>query len=223
MDEAEKILNNYFATFPKVKEYIEKCQRFVDRHGMIVDMVGRIRRFKNAGYDVDGHEDFYETWFNRRTGLRSPKPQFRSWIGGDRRAATNHPIQALAASMTKIGAVEMNKMFLEHGLDAEIIEYIHDEVLVTCTRDKKVIEEVLQIVREAMVNKLDMASYCIPNHPLGWTWPPYLDMDVEIKVGDSYGSLMDPDKYLAQFKAEELLLQEMEKVDTLDDDEEEVR
>ena len=194
IEQAQKIVDNYFSVFPGVKLYIDKCQQYVDKYGYIEDMVARSRRFKYAGYLVPEHSGYYESWMNR-FGLRGCNPLYRGYIGGDRRAATNHPIQALAASMTKIGAIKLAQAILDEELDAEIIEFIHDEILITCRKDKYTIERIMYLMRKCMVDDLDMAEYCIPNHPLGWQWPVYLDMDIELKIGNSYGSLKDPKEY----------------------------
>jgi len=90
-------------------------------------MVGRARRFKYAGWGITEHKDsYYESWFDRRTGLKKAIFEFGREVSGDLRAGTNHPIQGLAASMTKIGAIELYRAIQKEGLDAEIIEFIHD-------------------------------------------------------------------------------------------------
>lgn len=126
-EEAKAIVDKYFETFPGIKRYINDCQLFVDTHGYIADMVGRARRFKYAGWKIQEHNDtYYETWFDRRSGLKKAKFDYGREVSGDLRAGTNHPIQGLAASMTKIGAIELYKAIQAEGLDAEIIEFIHD-------------------------------------------------------------------------------------------------
>ena len=209
LDAAKELLKNYFKAFPGIKKYIENCQAFVDEHGYIIDMFGRSRRFKYAGYadpDKRGHyekgdrEGEIAMFWN---GLGRVKDSFRQEVGGDRRGATNFPIQAAAATMTKVAGNNVYRMLLEQKLDAELIEFIHDELLITCRKDEHTIKAVIDIVKRAMVTELNISSFCIgkDKHPLEWEWPTYLDMDFDLKVGDSYGTLLRPEKYLAALAA----------------------
>ena len=122
-------MDDYFATFPRVKEFIMSCQCYCDETGEITDMVGRVRRFKYAGwndpYKMETH--YGKGGIDQRNGLRwINNKEFRSEISGDRRAATNHPIQAFAASMTKIGAVKLFEAIAKSGIEAVIVAFIHD-------------------------------------------------------------------------------------------------
>lgn len=206
LEEAQDILKKYFDTFPGVKQYILECQLFVDENGYIPDMVNRVRRFKYAGYTAQDKENaFYEDYYFS-DGLRGLNKQFGRWVRKDRRAGTNHPIQAIAATMNKIGSINLRNKFMEEGIDAVIVQFIHDEVLISCKRDKEVIKRVVSLIQECMVDTLCLENYCMPNHPLGWTWPPYLDMEIDIKVGDSYGGLENVSSFLESLDTKEAVM-----------------
>jgi len=70
------------------------------------------------------------------------------------------------------------------------------EVLLSCRKDAATIRRVGELVRECMIDKINMPAYCLPDHPSKWAWPPYLKMDVDLKVGDSYGKMCDLEKYI---------------------------
>ena len=108
-------------------------------------------------------------------------------------------------------------------MDAWLIEFVHDEVVVTCPKDEDTIRRVIDIITEGMEKSIDIPSHCIKNHPLGWSWPDYIPMKVEVEVGDSYGSIMEPEEYYKQLNAEEaaLAIPVTHDVELLDDDESE--
>lgn len=216
-EEAQSILDQYFDTFPGVKAYILSCQIYVDKYGKITDMVGRTRRFKYAGYlNKEKEEGFYERYYFS-DGLRGVNKQFGSWVRKDRRAATNFPVQSLAASMTKVAAIELDRAILESGIDAQIVQFIHDELLLTCIRSRSEVEKMLEMVNNSMTAKVEMARFNFPNHPLGWAWPPYLDMEADISIGDSYGSMMKPKEYLKVFdEVDEVVVHKTAEVDLVD-------
>jgi len=200
LDEAREVMEKYFATFKSIKKYIHDCQLYVDQHGEIMDMVGRRRKFEFAGWeDPAKAAQNYEDW-KFRDGLRGLKKEWGKMVRADRRAATNFPIQGLAASMTKIAAANIYNRFLNEDVPAQIVQFIHDEVLVMCRKDPEVINQTIDIIRDCMVNKIDMPSHCLHNHPLGWNWPAHLPMNVEAEVGDSYGDIMEPEEYLEKIE-----------------------
>ena len=132
-----------------------------------------------------------------------PKKLFSKEVNGNRREATNFPIQGLAASMTKIASINIDRMFKEAGMDALLVEFVHDEVIVHCPRTPEDIRKAVDIITEGMEKSIDMPAHCVKNHPLGWSWPPYLPMKVEVEVGDNYGEIMEPEDFIAKIKAEE--------------------
>ena len=198
IDEAEKLVEDYFKTFPGIKAYIDRCQRFVDKYGYIVDLFDRRRDFQFAGHAIkERFEQHYRRVLNPITNMGEPLYEYRKEISGDKRAGTNFPIQAVAATMTKIGANELAAALKELGVDAKIVGFVHDELVLIIKKDKEVIENVINLVNECMVRRLNLPFYSVPNTELGWkTWPPYVDMAVDINIGDSYGTIGNVEKYL---------------------------
>ena len=224
LNEAKEVMHTYFSTFPTIKDYIEKCQLYVDKYGELVDMVGRKRLFKFAGWSIPSKANtYYSGTAENERGFHYPERMFAKEVRKNLREATNFPIQGLAASMTKIAAINIDRMFREAQLDAWLIEFVHDEVVVTCPKDEDTIRRVIDIITEGMEKSIDIPSHCIKNHPLGWSWPDYIPMKVEVEVGDSYGSIMEPEEYYKQLNAEEaaLAVPVTHEVELLDDDESE--
>lgn len=250
LSEAKEVVNLYFKTFPAIKNYIEECQKYVDREGQIVDMVGRRRYFQYAGWkNLDKASNYYELWRDDprqpvdkcilnpewenddtgtepkwiKTGFKKARKEYRSYVSKNQRAGINFPIQGLAASMTKIAATALAEEFKEHpSWDAKIIQFIHDEVLVHCKKEPHIIRAVISAIEDCMINRINMPSHCLPNHPLKWSWPHFLPMSVEAEVGDSYGEIMDPEKYIAKIqsnKQEEVIESDPKDIDLTGEEE----
>ncbi|QBQ08044.1 DNA polymerase I [Spiroplasma gladiatoris] len=127
--EAEEYISAYNKTFPKVQEYkdkiLEECQ-------------------KNS---------FVETMANRRRyvyELQSSNHMIREF---GKRAAINAPIQGTAADILKVAMIDIFKILNTNNYQAKLVAQIHDEVILVVKEDA--VEEVKNLVREAMINAYD--------------------------------------------------------------------
>jgi len=67
--------------------------------------------------------------------------------------ANNYPIQSTGAEILKLACVLFYKKIKENGLDAYIINYIHDEIIVECkTKQLKKVKKILKKCMEQSVN-----------------------------------------------------------------------
>ena len=78
------------------------------------------------------------------------------------------------------------------------------EVLVSVRRDPETIEQLGRLMKQAMVETLDMSQYVVHNKRLKWEWPPYLDMDIDLKAGDNYGAMASFGKYVKALRDENM-------------------
>lgn len=122
--EAEKYIEKYFETYPKIKTYLEQ---------LVVDA-------KELGYS--------STLFGRRR----PVPELFSSNFMQRsfgeRIAMNSPIQGTAADIIKIAMIRVNEKLKELELRSRLILQVHDELLVETHVDE--IEQVKQIILDEM-------------------------------------------------------------------------
>lgn len=145
-EEAQKFQDNYFATFPTIKEYFEQV------------IVGARKR----GYT--------ETLFGRRRylpALRSPLPQIRA---GAERMAMNAPLQGTAADIIKLAMIKVDKELKAQNLDSDInlLLQVHDELIYEVREGKE--ELAHQLLKQAMESVLDNKLPLIVSVSSGLSW-----------------------------------------------------
>lgn len=122
--EAKEYIEQYFMTYPGVKEFLDR-------------VVGQA---KEQGYT--------ETMFGRRR----PVPELKSSNFMQRsfgeRVAMNAPIQGTAADIIKLAMVHVWEELRERGLKSRLILQIHDELLIETAENEA--EEVKQLLTEQM-------------------------------------------------------------------------
>ena len=123
--EAEEFILKYFATYPKVKEYMYEQIEFANKYGYVETIFGRKRRLD--------------------TGLMSSSAKERE---AAQRAAINSPLQGSAADLIKIAMVKLQKSLSELKLKSKIVLQVHDELVLEMLNSEK--EIVIRTVREAM-------------------------------------------------------------------------
>ncbi len=142
--EARELIEGYFATYPKVKEYMERVVGEARQLGYVTTIFGR-RRFLN---DIS----------SRNAVAR----------GVAERNAINAPIQGSAADIMKLAMVEILRRFREEGIRSRMILQVHDEVIVDMLVEER--EAVERIVREAMEGVADLAVPLISDAGVGKNW-----------------------------------------------------
>ena len=65
-DEAQNYLDQFFVTYPGVKQYIEDTKAFVDKNHFVYTYFGRRRRFPYAGYSTFDRERMHRQAVNSR-------------------------------------------------------------------------------------------------------------------------------------------------------------
>ena len=144
---ANEFIREYFRTYPKVKEYIERVKREVQEKGYVETLLGRRRYFPELlpGSGVARH-------------LRQAAE----------RAAINHPIQGTAADIIKIAMVRVHRQLQEAGLRAGMILQVHDELVLEVPQEE--VERVIPLVREAMENAYSLVVPLKVDVEIGPNW-----------------------------------------------------
>ncbi|MBQ5830246.1 MAG: DNA polymerase I, partial [Alistipes sp.] len=142
--EARELIEGYFATYPKVKEYMER-------------VVGEARQL---GYVT--------TIFGRRRFLSDISSRNAVARGVAERNAINAPIQGSAADIMKLAMVEIQRRFRAESIRSQMILQVHDEVIVDVLKQER--EAVERIVREAMESVADLAVPLISEAGVGNNW-----------------------------------------------------
>ena len=129
--EAAQYIEQYFATYPKVKEFIDK---------LVADA-------KEKGYT--------ETMFGRRRPIPElSSSNFMQRSFGER-VAMNAPIQGTAADIIKIAMIKVWKALKDEGLKSRLILQVHDELLIETAQDEEA--KVRKILTENMKSAADLA------------------------------------------------------------------
>ena len=142
--EADAFIKNYFANFPRVKQYLDETVAHGHENGYVTTLYGRRRMLPELA----------SSNFNLRS------------LG--ERMAMNTPIQGTAADIIKLAMVHVSQRLKAEGLRARLILQVHDELIVECPSDE--IERAAAILGEEMRGA---ASLTVPltadvNH--GRTW-----------------------------------------------------
>jgi len=129
--EAAEYIEQYFATYPKVKEFLNHLVEDAREKGYAVTMFGR----------------------------RRPVPELSSGNFMQRsfgeRVAMNSPIQGTAADIIKIAMIHVWRRLKEEGLKSKLILQVHDELLVETAREEE--EQVRNILTEEMQSAAELS------------------------------------------------------------------
>ena len=129
--EAKDYIEQYFLTFPKVKQYLDRL----------------VESAKETGAAV--------TYFNRRRAIPELKDQnFMKRQFGER-VAMNMPIQGTAADIMKKAMVSVYDMIRQKGLASRLILQIHDELLIETAPGEE--EAVCEVLKKGMMEACDLA------------------------------------------------------------------
>ena len=102
--EAKELIDNYFSTFPTIKNYMSASVEQAREHGYALTRMGRKRRLPD---------------------INSRNPVVRGYA---ERNAINAPVQGSAADIIKVAMVRIwNEMHLK-GLQSKMIMQVHDEL-----------------------------------------------------------------------------------------------
>ena len=142
--EAKEIIEGYFASYPKVKEYMDRVVEEAKRDGYVSTIFGR-RRYLN---DIA----------SRNAVAR----------GLAERNAVNAPIQGSAADIMKIAMIRVSRRFREEGIRSKVILQVHDELVVDMLRSEQ--ERVIAIVTEAMESAAALRVRLVVDCGVGDNW-----------------------------------------------------
>ena len=122
--EAKVLIDGYFDSYPKVKEYMDNVVAAAREKGYVETLFGRRRYLA----DID----------SRNANARALAE----------RNAINAPIQGTAADIMKMAMVGVARRFKAEGIRSRITMQVHDEIVVDLLRSER--EQVEKIVREEM-------------------------------------------------------------------------
>lgn len=142
--EAKDFIEEYFLTFPLVKEYLDKCVADAKKNGYVLSMFKRRRPMPELS-----SSNFMQRSFGERVAM-------------------NAPIQGTAADIMKIAMIKVRKRLIGEGLRSRVILQVHDELLVEAAEDES--SQVAKILRKEMESAATLSVPMLVEVSEGSNW-----------------------------------------------------
>lgn len=142
--EAEGYIEKYFATYGKVKEFLDRTVEDAKKNGYTVTMFGRRRPIPE---------------------LASSNFMTRSF---GERAAMNAPVQGTAADIIKIAMVRVNRRLKKEHLQSKLVLQIHDELIIETKKEE--VEIVQKILVQEMMHAAELSVPLLVDANVGDSW-----------------------------------------------------
>lgn len=142
--EASDLIEQYFESYPKVKQYIELCKQSAREKGFAQSICGRRRYLKD---------------------INSLNGNLRAFA---ERNAVNMPVQASSADMIKLAMIGIYRRMLSEGLQSKMIMQVHDELVFDVYKPE--LEKMRTIVEQEMVNAMKLNVPIVVEMNSGENW-----------------------------------------------------
>lgn len=129
--EAAEYIEQYFATYPGVKNFLDRTVAEAKEKGYVTTMFGRRRPVPELG-----SSNFMQRSFGERVAM-------------------NSPIQGTAADVIKIAMVKVYMRLKKESLKSKLILQVHDELLIETVKEEA--EQVKRILEEEMAHAAELS------------------------------------------------------------------
>jgi DNA polymerase-1 len=142
--EAKELIETYYATYPKLRTYMDDQVNFAREHGYVETVLGRRRYLKD---------------------INSSNAVVR---GAAERNAVNAPIQGSAADIIKIAMINIHRKFEEMNCKSKMLLQVHDELVFDIHNDE--LEDMKKLIQEEMQNAYRMSVPLDVEVGMGQNW-----------------------------------------------------
>ncbi|RMD82065.1 MAG: DNA polymerase I, partial [Chloroflexi bacterium] len=142
-DLARQLIDNLFAQFPGIRQYIDQTLAFGRQHGYVQTLFGRRRVMEDL----------------RASGARRAAAE---------REAINAPIQGTAADIMKIAMVNVHRALRERGLRTRLLLQVHDELIAEAPEEE--VSAAAHLLREVMSTAYQLVVPLGVNLEIGLNW-----------------------------------------------------
>ncbi|GLU45901.1 DNA polymerase I [Nocardiopsis ansamitocini] len=142
--EARVLMEDFFAQFGKVRDYLEAVVDQARRDGYTATMLGRRRYLPDLSSDNRQRRDMAE------------------------RMALNAPIQGSAADIIKVAMLDVQRALEEAGHTSRLLLQVHDELVLEVTEDE--LEPVRKLVSRKMAEAYDLRVPLAVSVGVGANW-----------------------------------------------------
>ncbi|OBX25085.1 DNA polymerase I [Gelidibacter algens] len=122
--EAKELIDTYYATYPKLRDYIAEQVDFAREHGYVQTVLGRRRYLKDIN--------------SRNAVVR----------GAAERNAVNAPIQGSAADIIKVAMINIHKKLEDGQFKTKMLLQVHDELVFDVYKPE--LEDIKKMVKTEM-------------------------------------------------------------------------
>ena len=131
--ESKDLIETYFCTYPRIKEYMDNTIAFANKYGYVKTLLGRKKNI-NLGSHLS---------------VQMQKAEERALI--------NMPIQGTAAELIKVAMINIFHKFKNNNLNTKMILQIHDELIFESSINEQ------EIAKKIIVSEMEKAmSLSIP-------------------------------------------------------------
>jgi len=141
---AKEIIDTYFATFSKVKDFIDDSIKNAQEKGYAETLLGRRRFLKNINSKNRAVRQFEE------------------------RVATNMPIQGTAADMIKLAMIDIHNELIKLKVKTKMVLQVHDELIFDMHKDE--VDELKPMIISKMENAFNLKVPIVVDFGIGDNW-----------------------------------------------------
>ena len=142
--EARQIIEDYFAQFPGVRDYMDTQIEFARKHGYVKTLLDRRRYLPDI------------TSANQTVRAQAE------------RIAINAPMQGTAADIIKLAMVRIHERMVQEKLRSKLLLQVHDELVLDVQLDER--EHVQRLIRELMEGALKLDVPLVVDMNVGKNW-----------------------------------------------------
>ena len=128
--EAAKYIDDYFATYPGIKTFLDLAVTHAKEEGYVVTLFGRRRPVPELS-----SSNFMQRSFGERVAM-------------------NSPIQGAAADIIKIAMIRVNQRLKDQKMKSRLVLQVHDELLIEAYEPE--LDEVQNILKEEMEHAAEL-------------------------------------------------------------------
>lgn len=164
--DAAKLIRDWFVAAPKAKKFVDDMRKkpFQKEDNVYTTVFGRIRHYIVTSENRNHIEN----------------------------ESVNFPISSIASDLTMLSICDIYDEIKAQGIDARIVNSVHDSIIIECVDDQESIQKVVEIGQRVMST--------LPKQYL-----PGLDFPfkADAEVGQSWGDLENADEFIQQQMAGE--------------------
>ncbi len=149
--EATRFIEEYFASMPRVKDYMDTVKRVASNTGVLTTLYGRRRTFPAL----------------MGSGNRALRQSAE-------REAINMPIQGTAADIIKLAMINLHAELRKRGAHTRILLQVHDELVLETPDDQ--VEEAAALVVQVMESAAELRVPLKTNAAYGVNWRDMTDI-----------------------------------------------